>query len=232
MEGLVHSDTHINFAIHGEDRESEINNKGGEVETQEIGAVNDGRQRVQSGAPAFGIGAGSDEQMPVQEGAPAFGICAGNDEQVPAVAAAPGFPIGAFNYRVWQEPDDEYIIDDSEAPGFGIQAGNDVDWQRHGEWHQDIDDIIDYIINDGGARRLAVASRRWADASRISRRWACASRATASRRWADAWSVASESRSWADASRRCAGARWAYAWSMVDASSWAGAFRSTRTWKS
>jgi hypothetical protein len=64
---------------------------------------------------------------------------------VPAVAAAPGFPIGAFNYRVWQEPDD------SEAPGFAIQAGNGVDWQRHGEWHQDIDDIIGYIINDGGA---------------------------------------------------------------------------------
>jgi hypothetical protein len=145
MEGLVHSDTHIKFAIHGEDRESEINIEGGEVDAQEIGAVNDGGQWVQSGAPAFGIGAGSDEQMPVQEGAPALGIGAGNDEQVPAVAAAPGFPIGAFNYRVWQEPDD------SEAPGFGIQAGNGVDWQRHGEWHQDIDDIIGYIINDGGA---------------------------------------------------------------------------------
>jgi hypothetical protein len=36
MEGLVHSDTHINFAIHGEDRESEINIEGGEVEAQEI----------------------------------------------------------------------------------------------------------------------------------------------------------------------------------------------------
>jgi hypothetical protein len=37
MEGLVHSDTHINFAIHGEDRESGINIEGGEVEAQEIG---------------------------------------------------------------------------------------------------------------------------------------------------------------------------------------------------
>jgi hypothetical protein len=42
MEGLVHSNTHINFAIHGEDRESEINIEGGEVEAQEIGAVTDG----------------------------------------------------------------------------------------------------------------------------------------------------------------------------------------------
>ena len=57
MEGLVHSDTHINFAIHGEDRKSEINIEGGEVEAQEIDAVNDGGQWVQSGAPAFGIGA-------------------------------------------------------------------------------------------------------------------------------------------------------------------------------
>ena len=91
MEGFVHSDTHINFAIHGEDRESGMNIEGGEVEAQEIGAVNDGGKRVQSGAHAFGIGAG-------------------NEEQMPALAAAPGFPIGAFNDRVWQEPDDEYII--------------------------------------------------------------------------------------------------------------------------
>jgi hypothetical protein len=122
MEGLVHSDTRINFAIHEEDRESEINIEGGEVEAQEIGAVNDGGQQVQSGAPAFGIGAG-------------------NDEQVPALAAAPGFPIGAFNNRVQQEPDDEYIIDDGEAPGFGIEAGNRV-WPEPDE---------EYIIDDGGA---------------------------------------------------------------------------------
>ena len=79
MEGLVHSDTHINFAIHGEDRESEINIEGGEVEEQEIGAVNDGGKRVQSGAPAFGIGAVNDEGQWVQSGAHAFGIGAGND---------------------------------------------------------------------------------------------------------------------------------------------------------
>jgi hypothetical protein len=141
MEGFVHSDTHINFAIHGEDRESGMNIEGGEVEAQEIGAVNDGGKRVQSGAPAFGIGAVNDEGQRVQSGAHAFGIGAGNEEQMPALAAAPGFPIGAFNDRVWPEPNDQYIFDDGEAPGFGIGAGYGVDWQPDEE----------YIIDDGGA---------------------------------------------------------------------------------
>jgi hypothetical protein len=123
MEGLVHSDTHINFAIHGEDRESEINIEGGEVEAQEIG-----------GAPGFGIEAGNGVDWP------RHGVWPEPDEEyIIDDGGAPGFGIEAGNGVDWQrhgewpeeEYIDEYIIDDAGAPGFGIEAGNDVDWPVH-----------------------------------------------------------------------------------------------------
>ena len=148
---------------------------------------------------------------------------------MPAVAVPPGFPIGAFNYRVWQEPDDEYIIDDSAAPGFGIEAGNGVDWQRHGEWHQDIDDIIDYIINDGGAPGFGIEAGNVVD-------WPVHPGYLGGGRVHPGLMHPGGGPMHPGGVPVLGGPMdgvWsAYGWSMVDASSWAGAFRSTRTWKS